>query len=154
MIEVRGAEQLYALARDLKAAGNKRLEQRMRRGLVRAGDKAEPIAVAEAEASMPSGYGPTLAAHLRVRTSVRTGAATVGVKVIAYAEGNPRRRDVPKLNAGVLAHPVWANRDRWVRQTAGVKAGFWDRTGEQVVDSAQREMQDVLDETARQIARG
>lgn len=154
MIEVRGAEQLYALARDCKAAGNKTLLHRMRKGLDRAGAKAKPLVTASAEKSMPTGYGPTLAGAMQVRTSVRTGAETAGVRIIAFAEGNPRRRDVPRLNAGILAHPVWAHRDRWVRQTAGVTAGFFDRAGEQIADGAVEQMQQVLDETARQIARG
>lgn len=153
MPEFRGVDQFARLARDLRLAGNVELLKRMRAGLAKAVRPAGGLLRESAAATLPSGYGgPVLAPSLSVRADIDAGFHTARASVKAHARGNPRRRDIPRINAGVLAHPVHGHRGRWVRQN--VTPGFWDRPAAQLADSAYTQMQGVLDDIANLIAKG
>lgn len=153
MLQLRGVDQFARLARDLRVAGDVELLKRMRAGLAKSVRPAGGLVRASAAATLPSGYGaPVLAPSLSVRADIDAGFHTARASVKAHGRGNPRRRDIPGINAGVLAHPVHGHRGRWVRQN--VDPGFWDRPAAQLAEGAYNAMQGVLDDITDLIAKG
>lgn len=168
LVELRGADQFQALARQLRAAGAKGLGREMAAGLRKATAPITRAVDAEAGQVMPNrgGYRRALTGSLRHRTEVRTTAVRASVKVRTYADGTGSRRDVPALNKGQLRHPVYG-RSRKLRRgpKAGsiranpwavtrIRAGFWDRPTARAMPAAQAEMAKVLDDVAARLARG
>lgn len=144
----------HAFAAHCRTVGGPKLVRRLRRALESAAQPVEPGVQAEAQSSMPSGYGELLAVSVRVKVATRMGARSASVRLVIYADGRSERRDVPRLNGGVLAHPLYGNRDHWYRQTAGVTAGFVDRPADESRAAAVREVRRVMDEFTAEIAGG
>lgn len=120
--QVRGAAQLRAAARQLgiEAAA-------LRRGASRAlerGVRGLRTSIPAAAARLPSGYAPVMAADVAVSTSVRLAGRDPSISVRVWAEGAPAgdHRDVTAVDAGMLRHPLFGNRDRWYDQA--VRPGF------------------------------
>jgi len=133
-----GADDYAALARRLKDAGEGGLARALRKAIR---DAADPIAreikdPAHLESYMPDRYAATLAADVRVSTLGAGSVRNPGVRI--QATGRVRKRKVIKVNDGLLTHPVFGNREVWVTQRDGMKAGFFtdpcDRSGPQVRD--------------------
>ncbi|MEV4271929.1 hypothetical protein [Micromonospora aurantiaca (nom. illeg.)] len=166
-VRVTGSAQLHTVRQALRDVGDRGLGGQLRRGLKAAGDKLAPAVRAEVPRAMPSGYAPTLSRSLRFRTVTRETRHTAWVTVRVYGDGRKEKRDVPRLNAGVLRHPVFGrsrplkNHARykatsqlnpWVAQT--VRKGFVDRPADRLMPEVSREMQRVVDWVASQITKG
>lgn len=112
-LRVTGADDLAALGKALKAAGDRELRRELMKGLQRAGKPAKEAAKAAARSELPSsgGLGEYVA---RSKFSVRTRASgnSPGVEVVA----KNAELDLPAMNRGRLRHPVYGNRNRWVTQ--------------------------------------
>lgn len=69
------------------------------------------------------GYGRILSKALDFHAKIFVGK---GMTMTVWANGRPRRRDVPRLNQGILRHPTFGRRGKgdWHDQTRGVKRGF------------------------------
>lgn len=163
-----GGRELRALALALKRAGDKPMGQRLRKRLTAAtGDFAAQAKTAFVRA-MPGrgGYSAVMEADFRVRVSVRSGSADASVTAIGYADGTKERRDLPRLEKGVLRHPVFG---RSRRLTAGpragtaitnpwattkVPAGMWAETTEQTWAKVNQQMRAVIDELSSEIMGG
>ena len=143
---VHGAEKLAALSRALKSA-DKELKRETFRGLNRAVKPMRAAVKASAEERMPSGYGPTFAKSLRIRTRRRTD----GITLVGTAKGNPRARKVGDLEAGRLRHPLFGDREHWYTQR--VQPGFWSKPLEASAPLVRRELIKVMDDMAEKIAR-
>lgn len=97
-----------------------RLQRRVTKTTERAVEAGyRPVLMGMVPAFMPSGYAPTLAGSLAIRTTSRR--ETVSVVVLAPTRG-VKGRAVRKLEVGVLRHPLFGNRRRWYDQR--VRAGF------------------------------
>lgn len=151
--QISGGADLTAVRRQLRLIGDKGLGRQLSQGLQRA---AKPLAPAIRESAtdlLPSGYGPLLSKSMRFRTTVRErrGAARLTYRI--FGVGKRENRDVPRINQGVLRHPVFGRRKKpWVNQR--VRRGFVDRPVDRLAVDIRREMQAVVDQIADQITKG
>ncbi|HEY9414195.1 MAG TPA: hypothetical protein VIQ30_05510, partial [Pseudonocardia sp.] len=116
-VSVSGGRDLTTVRRNLRMTGDRQLSQQMSRGLQRAAKPLKPAVQKSAAELMPSRYGPTLSKSLRFRltTRERRGAASVIIRVTGA--GKQENRDIPRINRGVLRHPIPAGRRHpWVDQ--------------------------------------
>jgi hypothetical protein len=121
---VSGAKELAALARRLKDAGEVQLRRDLYNEINRA---ARPLARQIGSAKhlkpyMPDRYADVLAADLAVTVSKRV-SRDPGISI--RARSRSRRRKVRQLDDGIISHPVFGHRDRWVTQRAAMRAGFF-----------------------------
>jgi hypothetical protein len=149
-----GSADFAALARRLKDAGETGLRRRLYKAI---SDSADPLArklrsAAYLKPYMPDRYAETLAADLAVTVYKRAGA-NPSISVRAESP-RPRNRKVIQVNAGLLRHPLFGDREHWYLQLRGMRPGFFDdavaETGQQIKDSIGR----AMDDTARQITKG
>lgn len=123
--QVRGAEDFLRLSKALKAAGRTGLRKELNTELRRAVRPLLPIAKAAAREQLPRAGGLADAvAREPMRVQVRTGATTAGVRIVV----GRRRGGARAANRGVIKHPVFGNRDRWVTQRVPAAAGWFDET--------------------------
>lgn len=130
--QVRGDQQLRDLSLRLRDMGSdgKGLQRELYRAI---GEAAQPVADQIVSPDwlfpyMPDRYATELAPDLRVTTLKRGGQrASVALRL----RGRTRDRQVVRLNAGILRHPVFAREDvprwdwHWVNQTGGMRHGFF-----------------------------
>lgn len=114
-----GAEQFFALARRLKEAADKDLQRELYRGLNRA---AKPLTAAVRQSALnvlprAGKYNVTISAETKIKLQRRTGARSVGIKLIATATtATGKARELVKLDQGKLRHPLFGNRGYWYAQ--------------------------------------
>lgn len=99
---------LLALRRDLKAINAAGLGKDLSRRLSAAAKPLRPAISAEASATLPTrgGYGPLMSKSVRARTAVKEDRLTALILVTIYAAGRKERRDIRRVNAGDVRHPV------------------------------------------------
>jgi hypothetical protein len=146
-----GPEQLAALSARLREMGKD--GGGLRRELYKAIDEAaqpltRKIGTADhLEPYMPNRYAGVLAGDLAV-TAVKRGGQRASVSI--RAKGRAHKRKVQHLNAGILSHPVYGDRKKWVTQRAGMRSGFFsDAVREQAPDIRERVQQAVHDVAAK-----
>jgi hypothetical protein len=146
--KVTGGNQAHALAKRLKAFGDKGLEKELRRGISKAMKPATKAVRAQVPEYMPSGYAPTLSSALQLRTS----NLAAGLRITGQAKGNPRPRKVTDLNRGILRHPVFGNREKWAQQA--IRPRFFDEPLAGQRGQIRGELDRVLAEVAAKLAGG
>lgn len=130
--QVRGEQQLRDLSLRLRAMGKegKGLQRELYRAI---NDAAKPVADQVVDPAwlfpfMPDPYARELAPDLKV-TTLKRGGERASVRLAL--RGKTRDRQVTRLNAGILRHPVFAERGtprrdwRWVWQHGGMRSGFF-----------------------------
>jgi hypothetical protein len=133
------ATEFEALARALREAGEKGLAQELRKGINEAARPLPDEIRASLIPHLPDNYAKTLDADLDIKIQQRTAGTNAGVSVVAKARGTntaspgtgvrpgqpPSRqgkgRKLNRLNAGLLTHPVYGNREVW--RTQGPEGG-------------------------------
>lgn len=151
--EVLGAKALRAAAASIKATGDKGLGREFAKALNNALDPVKQSITESASATMPSGYAPTLTRSMKYRRSTRTDARQATVVLATYAEGKKERRDLPAMEDGILAHPVFNRRKTpWVQQK--VRAGFFERGTDKVDAEAEKQILVVVDDFVDRLAEG
>lgn len=150
---VTGAADFAALSRRLKEAGETGLRRELYSAISRA---ARPLADEISSADhlrpyMPDRYAEALAADLRVGVSRRTGSDP-GVSI--RAKGKAKRRKLQQLDAGVIGHPLWGNREHWFRQRAAMRPGFFTDPAEHAAPDMRDAILSAMAETARKITGG
>lgn len=85
------------------------VDKEFKQGLTEAGKDIEDTVRKTTDDFMPKGYEQVFKARLRTRVSVRM-VNDAGVTVSAYGLGRSGRRDVERLEQGILRHPVFG---RW-----------------------------------------
>lgn len=144
-VEVTGANQLAALAKALRQAGDKELQRELFRGLNRAVKPVREVAKASALAVLPSRGGfAARVARGKFVTQRRSGARVAGIRVVAK---NTDRR----VDQGRLRHPVFGNRGVWVTQQ--VTPGWWSRPTEALRPQVRDDLIKAMDDVAREISR-
>ena len=154
--EVRGAQQLRDLSLRLREMGAE--GKGLRRELYRAiNDAGKPVAdelvnPAWLESFMPNRYAKELAPDLRVTVLKRGGQrASVALRL----RGRTRDRQVTRLNAGLLRHPVFAEGPRhdwhWVTQTGGMHPGFFTDAVRAHIPEIRDEVDQAMHDVARKI---
>lgn len=119
------AADLAALATRLRVAADGELTRQLRD---RIGSAVDPVSAqirSGLPAYMPPRYADALSPDLglTVYRTLSPGAARVTLR--GYNRG-AKRRHLRQLNAGVLSHPLFGNRQHWYAQTDGVHPGFFD----------------------------
>lgn len=100
---------------------------------------------------MPNRYAAVLAGDLSVTTSKSTGR-NPGISI--RARGRRHRRKVTQLDSGVLAHPVFGDRERWEYQTSHVKAGFFTEPAERAAPEIRKRVGEAMHRVGKKITGG
>jgi hypothetical protein len=100
---------------------------------------------------LPTGYIATMARAVKVKTRVTSGVDSVRAKVRVTALGRAQKRDVNRIDAGRLRHPLFGNRLRWYTTTVTPRfvRDPIDLLGKRIGDGAERAANDVADEILR-----
>ena len=116
------ASELEAAAFRLRRAGQddlaRELTAAMRRGVAPVPDKIS----GGLDPHLPKRYAATLAADLDIKTVTRSGSATTDAVVSVYAQTR-RNRKLKRLDAGLITHPLFGDREHWYTQ-AGADKGM------------------------------
>lgn len=143
---------LLAFRRDLKAisaAGHgKELGKRLRA----AAKPLRPAIQVEAAARLPKrgGYAPLMSKSVRARTTVREDRLSALISVTIYSAGKKQRRDIVKIDAGTLRHPVFG-RSRRLRR--GNRAGTYIRNPWSVTAVPPRFVSDPIDDVGPRVVK-
>jgi hypothetical protein len=149
------ATELEALAFRLRRAGETELVQEvtkaMRDAVIPVPDEIR-AGLAPTSPKLPDRYAAELDADLRIGVSVRTVGSDPGVSVTGKAVGKTRKlRD---LDAGILHHPLWGDREHWYRQgEPSVRPGWFtgpaEAAGPRVRDGIEKALADVADRVSK-----
>jgi hypothetical protein len=147
-LEVRGGDDFLRASKALKAAGQFGLRRELHKQMRRGARPLIPLARAEARRVLPRAGGlAEQVAKAPMRVQVRTGAQTAGVRVVVGKDRSGARM----ANRGLIRHPVFGNRDRWVDQR--VPPDWFDgamrRNAPTVRPHILRAVQNVLTDIAR-----
>lgn len=132
--EITGTQQFVRLAKALNAQGSagKGLKRELMAEIKDAAKPMEDEVRNHIAQYLPDRYAPLIARGLVVRPSQKTTGASVGLKLLGYAPGQRRRRQIGVIDKGTLRHPVYGNRGTWVGQK--VRPGFWSEPLERARD--------------------
>lgn len=151
-----GPYKLRVLSAQLRAAGSE--GQGLRRELYRAVNAAaKPLAKEIKDAGhlrsyMPNRYADVLAADMTVSATKSTGR-NPGVAI--KAKGRAKKRKLKQLDAeGVLVHPVYGDRDKWVRQTTRVRPGFFSDPCKEAAPDIRDQVLAAMREIGKRITSG
>lgn len=108
-----GAEDFARLAKRLKDAGETGLRRELNQAIDTAAQPFGDILRAPGYLYpyMPNRYADVLAADLKITTSKHASATAYGVMI--KVTGRLHKRQVQKLNAGILRHPLFGDREYW-----------------------------------------
>lgn len=143
-----GGTEFAALSRRLKDAG----ETGLRRNLYKAiSEAAKPLTQKigsdeHLRPYMPNRYASTLSDDLSVKVSRLTGR-NPGVSI--RAKGRVRDRHVARLNAGILMHPLFGDRERWY--VTHMTPGFFTDPAEESAPDIRDAILSAMHETALKI---
>lgn len=145
---VDGAEQMFALAKSLKAAGEKDLRRELNRRMRAAAKPLIPKTRAAARSVLPTRGGlADSVAKAPQRVSVRTTRAkSAGVTMVV---GKRRGSGARSADEGTIRHPVFGQ--GWVDQP--VTPGWFTGTLEREADSVLPAVRDALRDVANGVIR-
>lgn len=139
---IQGVEQLAALSKRLKEAGDKNLTREFSRSVSAAMKPLVQELRSSARSTLPSSGGlAERVAKSQIRT-VRRAAS--GVRVTAK---NPY--GIKQMDEGRVRHPVFGNRAAWAVQS--VRPGWWTRPTEQVGPDVRKALLEAMEAIARKV---
>jgi hypothetical protein len=146
-IRVEAPATLDKVTRTLRSLGEVELAGDLEHGLERIGRTLTRATRKKAADDLPSrgGLGTRVA---RSRVEVRRARRRGGAGVTIAAEG---MKQLKIIDEGRVRHPVWGNRDVWVSQK--VTSGWFSEPVEDHEDDTRRELERVLADVARRLAR-
>ena len=137
---------LAELAQNLRDIGETGLRKELVTSIRHAADTIPPVVRAQLKPRLPDRYAEILNADLDMGNYVHTSAYDVGVW--AWARPRVKQRRLPRLDAGVLWHPVFADRTAprrtWTWREQGlpsVRPGFFSGP---VEDAEPRVRDDII----------
>jgi hypothetical protein len=146
-----GAQELAALARRLKDAGEGGLRRQLYTGIRTAAEPVLGEIRAEMPSHMPNRYAGVLGADLVLSTSVRAGK-TASVRLKGVTRG--KNRQIARLDRGILVHPLFGSRARWFAQGplgGGMRPGFFSGPIEHAVPQLRSAVLGAMRRTAEKI---
>lgn len=165
------ADELELIARHLRRAGDFDLVRELTAGMRRGAQAAPPLIRANLIPALPDNYAETLDADLDITVSVRTSDANPGVSVTAKArgintsspgplirEGAPpsrrkKGRKLRRLDAGLLTHPVFGDREVW--RTQQVRPGWFTGPCQDAAPKVRAELEKALhDVSEKAVSKG
>jgi hypothetical protein len=108
------AHDLARLAANLRAAADTGMRRELIAGIRKATGEVPDAIRRGLPARLPNRYAAVLDADLKITISVRTGATDPGVTILAMA--SQHKRKLSNTERGVLAHPLFGDREHWFRQ--------------------------------------
>ena len=145
-VELRGAEQLVALAKRLKAAP-KELRSELYRGINRAAKPLKNDVKASARKRLPRKGGLNKKiAGTKIATKRRVSGDSAGVRLVGTSG-----YDIGSINRGRIRHLTYGHKP-WVNQV--VPKGFWTDPLVAGAPKVQAEVQDVMDTITKQLGAG
>lgn len=146
--EVRGAEKFERVAKALRQAGDKELRKELYAGINRATKPLRANARKSAEKNLPKAGGLNKrVARARMSTRRVTGK-NPGVKIVAKGMDQ-----LGLMDRGMVRHPVYGNRKKWVNQPIPDAEGWFTQPMEDGKPQAQREIVHSLDDVAKKLAK-
>lgn len=146
-LAVKGADEVAAVSRALRAVDDKELRREFYKGINRATKPMRQEAKDNAARVLPKRGGLNQFVA-KSRLSARTrGGKNPGVRIVA-SKGSS---DIAAIDRGRLRHPVFGNRKVWVTQR--VTPGWFTDPMEKGERHAQKELLDVLDDVKDKIKR-
>jgi hypothetical protein len=146
---VEAASELESIARHLRRAGEtglvRELTAAMRRGAAPVQDQIR----AGLRPHLPDRYAATLDADLRIGVNVRTSERNPGVSVTAQPRGSGGRK-LRRLDAGLLTHPVYGDREVW--RTQHVEPGWFTAPAAAAAPQVRAELERALEDVAAKAA--
>lgn len=156
---------LLALRRDLKTIQAQGLGKDLQRGLSAAAKPLRPAIQAEAAATLPKGggYNAVMSKSVRARNTVRSDRLSALITVTIYSAGKKERRDIVRVDAGVLRHPVYGRSRRLRRgpragtsirnpwSVTSVPPGFASRPIERLGPAVSKAGREVVDDLMRKL---
>jgi hypothetical protein len=145
----RTADQFYRVSKALKAAGEKQIRKNLHAGVRTAARPLIPKARRAALVELPKRGGLNKrVAGSPMRTQVMTGRNRYGVRIVVVGKRGAGAR---ATNRGVIRHPVFGNRDRWVNQR--VPKGWFDDTMRREAPAIRKDVEAAINRTLTEIAR-
>jgi len=146
---VEAASELESIARHLRRAGEGELVRELTAAMRRAVDPVRDEIRAGLRPHLPDRYAETLDAGIRIGVNVRTGERNPGVSITAQATGGKGRK-LRRLDAGLLTHPVYGNREVW--RTQHVEPGWFTGPAEDAAPQVRAELERALEDVAAKAA--
>ena len=143
------ASELESIARHLRLAGDGDLVRELTAAMRRAAGPVRDQIRAGLRPHLPDRYAATLDAGIRIGVNVRTGERNPGVSITAQATGGKGRK-LRRLDAGLLTHPVYGNREVW--RTQHVEPGWFTGPAEDAAPDVRAELERALEDTAAKAA--
>jgi hypothetical protein len=147
-IEIRGADQLARLARQLREVGDKELQKELGQAIFRATKPVKADITRSFAEMLPKRGGlAKRAAATRLTTRRRTSAKVAGVRIVGRGT-----LSLYHLNRGEIRHRKGG--DVTAGKVQRTTPGAWDRPTEAAAPEVRRELIAAMNEIARKIGRG
>jgi hypothetical protein len=118
------ASELEAVAFRLRRAGDEDLGRELTKAMRDAVAPVPDEILAGLRSRLPDRYADTLNADLDIKTIARnSGGADADAAVSVYAQNSGKSRALRKLDAGILRHPLFGDREHWYTQAGGAGTG-------------------------------
>ena len=142
---VEAASELESIARHLRRAGETELARELTRAMRDAAGQVPDKIQAGLKPHLPDPYAAALDESLRLGVNVRTSGGNPGVSVTGTA-----RRKLRRLDAGLLTHPLYGDREHWFTQR--VTPGWFTGPAEAAAPQVRAELERALEDTAAKAA--
>lgn len=149
------ASELESIARHLRAAGDGELVRELNRAMRRAVDQVPDEVRAGLKPHLPDRYAEVLGADLQIGISVRTNERNPGVSITGRTlSGGGKGRKLARLDAGLISHPVYGNREHWATQGPGhgMEPGWFSGPAEAAAPRVRAEIERALEDIAAKAA--
>ena len=150
------ASELESIARHLRNAGDGDLVRELTRAMRRAVDPVPDEIRAGLKPHLPDRYAATLDADLRIGINVRTNERNPGVSITGQTlSGGGKGRKLSRLDAGLISHPVYGNREHWATQEGpghGMEPGWFSGPAEAATPRVRAEIERALEDVAAKAA--
>jgi hypothetical protein len=145
------ASELESIARHLRLAGDTELVRKLQKAMTDAVGPVKDEIRANLKPTLPDRYAETLDADLTIRASSAAGTAP---HVSVTANTRSKKRKLRRLDAGLLTHPLFGDREHWYTQgIPSVRPGWFTRPAEAAVPRVREKILAALDDVATQAAR-
>ncbi len=147
------ASELEAIAFRLRRAGQEDLARELTAGMRRGVEPVPGLIRAGLKPHLPDRYAETLDADLDIRIIARnSGGADADAVVSVYAQTRSgKNRALRRIDAGLLRHPVYGNREVWRSQEGaakGVEPGWFTGPCEAAEPQVRAELEKALGDVA------
>jgi len=146
------ASQLEAAAVRLRRAGEGGLERELTAAMRRAVQPVPGRIRDGLKPHLPDRYAADLA-DVDIKVITRSGSAATDAVVSVYAKAAGKARKLRRLDAGILSHPVFGNREHWATQGApSVHPGWFTGPAEEAAPRVRAELEKTLADVAAKAA--